>query len=230
MSRPSTPRGRQHLLREGNSSNSSTESPGQPTPRTSRLCRSPSQARLRIRGFGDSEEVVIDGETPLEAPPSPSGDEARRLSLVGEDVEQEESGDTSAEPRLALTGSLGGLQLFEHHAMRTEPSSFKPGEGKALESIRGKISSMMPGAERDPDGYVEDEGDDDEDEEGNDDEDEDEDEAEDDEGHDERAVEVLRDFTPSLIPEPSRASREENEWIGAMMESRETWLAQRFLK
>ena len=181
-SQPGTPHGRAvpgHVDAEGNGTFS----------RKGRrlMSRSPSRARMTIRGFGfDSEVVEVEDEASASAVGLGVSDEARRLSLVGE----EEEHDRDRERRVRR------ISVASERPDIPPPSVDSPSSSDA---------------------------DDDEEESSTDDDDDDDDD-------DNPAL--LEDLLlgETLIVEPSRASRLENEWIASMVEGRDPWLVKKLFR
>jgi hypothetical protein len=170
--------------------------------------RSPSVARLRVTGFGDDEEVYLEGRSQPDKTDDgllkvfgsqdsrrkgllATHDEMRRLSLVGEEN----------------VGAVAGGKLVRQTSNRApadeqgEDSADRTGEEKKADdrSVEG--------------------------------------EDQDEDSEDDELLQYDIDFEPwesrpiaTIISEPSRASGDENEWIAAMVEGREAWLAERLYK
>ncbi|CEH12215.1 Uncharacterized conserved protein [Ceraceosorus bombacis] len=227
-SRPNTPRGRalsirqEHLHSDAFTPNSSS-SLGNVDNATRIASRSPSRARMRITGFGQDEEVQIDdsggsqeagasmqksggkGDGPLQVPfqyLNRAGDEARRLSLVGEEastrdspaLERNNGGCSTVEPSVATSreqlDSVAPDQGTSRHEGDHDRSS--PRGSEANDSLESEVSESQYSLDLEQ-------------------------------------WEI--DPMPSIIPEPGRASAEENEWIESMLNrQQEEWIVEWFRK
>ncbi|PWN39446.1 hypothetical protein IE81DRAFT_326548 [Ceraceosorus guamensis] len=229
-SRPNTPRGRalsirqEHLHSDAFTPNSSS-SLGNVDNATRVASRSPSRARMRITGFGQDEEVQIDdaagsqetgasmqksggngkGGGPLQVPfqyLNRAGDEARRLSLVGE--------ESSTRGSPALERNIGGSLTVEPSVAtsREQLDSLAPDQGASRHEEDYDRSSPR-GSEAN-------------------------DSLESEESESQHSLDFEQwesDPMPSIIPEPGRASAEENEWIESMLNrQQEEWIVEWFRK
>lgn len=195
--------------------------------------RNPSRARMRVKGFGDQEEVWVDGEVvkaeddePVAyLPPNQKSDEpaaaaegatqspqklmaglegieeSRRLSLVGEE-------DADA----ATASSSLDRQPRKNDDTRGEASqTSRPAGAPATSQQHAHFAQDEP-ADSSPSST------------------EDEEEADFDDDDEDGEAEPSYDFAPSLICEPSRASREENVWIAAMLSTKDDATSQSFFR
>lgn len=175
--------------------------PGHQAARLDRRSRSPSQARLRVTGFGEDEEVYFETGSAqgaqVEGARVPAAEEMRHLSLVGEEKEPTGSSPSStagtagkvehapAEPYL-------GLDVAGH-------ASAKPSHAQGEDEARWAHSD----AESDDEDRLD----------------------------DEIVVEPWESNpVETIIADPIRASGDENEWIATMVEDRDPWLSERLYK
>ncbi|PWN20576.1 hypothetical protein BCV69DRAFT_282785 [Microstroma glucosiphilum] len=185
-----------------------------------RLSRSPSRARMRVRGFGDQEEVWIDGEEVKvedeeEVGLVPAAEEARRLSNVGEEESEVQAAAAAAQaspslgtdPDTPQVRETAGLHNSVHESVRSKHATFDLHPGLSDRGGRRGTSFSSDGS-----------ADDDDDSDG------DSDLSQNpylNQNFEEEFPEPSYDFTPSLISVPNRASREESAWIHAMLEGKD---------
>lgn len=220
-SRPNTPRGRALSIRREQSqadafAPASTSSLSKTDFGRHLASRSPSRARMRITGFGQDEEVLIDKSdgsphAAIEGQPSeqravesqePSlhvsraGDEARRLSLVGEEESADAARCSASSGRSPAAPSSSSAPFREQ-----EVASLASADGLEHQSAQALELEASSG-----DGASD----------------------------SEDSLEIAQwELVPmdSIIPEPGRASAEENEWIESMLgREQEEWVVEWFRK
>lgn len=197
--------------------------------RRGRKSRSPSRARMRIKGFGEGEEITVDEEElegstakldqgeeetarnaggTSEISLSPGEERKRAHSLVDEVIPEglgltlesaSEAHPTSEGQEVALDESEPQVQDTQAEARASLLEQVQENEDPFDE-----ISDFSSSSSNESD--------------------------EDDFDDEELEDEMNWDFEPSLISEPSRADRDESEWIVAMLDGKEEWLTQRFLR
>lgn len=179
--------------------------------RRGRKSRSPSRARMRVKGFGQDEEVIVDDV-----------DDVSKETLAREEIKKERSTSTSTTGERIHQGL--GLTLDPTLNQQTAAQVVDQSSSSSKEALQGAIDTEVDLVDDEDDTFEisdfslsEDEIDDDDDF-------EDEDLEAMDQGTE------SWDFEPSLISEPSRADREESEWIVAMLDGKEEWITQRFLR
>lgn len=165
--------------------------------RNNRRSRSPSRARLRVTGFGEDEEVYMEEQQ------EHAGD--RDKSALGntgpEDRMAKLMGDDMR--RLSLVGEE---QETELNGVEATNMSAAKGQGIDVHDTNAPLSDN---GDDEADSDVDDE---------------------DEEMYLHYDIEIEPWETQpmaSIITEPSRATGDENEWIAAMVEGRETWLVER---
>lgn len=197
---------RQGGRRRGNSVSSSNASGPVRAPLNppTRQKRSPSAARMQVRGFGnDEEKVFIDGEevtagytSPSQQFDSPAQDhevvsepveEGRRLSLVGEEELEPKANTFEATGDAALQGvaDLHPDLSDEEHEDDDDGGQSSQDDGVKDDAAASSFSSSA---------------------------------SDSDSGSDASDTSPYLDLTPSLIPDPSRATSIENVWIAAMID------------
>ncbi|CAO1616327.1 unnamed protein product [Sympodiomycopsis kandeliae] len=216
-----------------------------------RVSRSPSIARMRVRGFGQQEEVWIDGEevksndtTTLKTAPTNAPDSTVSTSETDQPLEESsENVGQSDSPGLGLTVPQEyptegrRLSLVDEEALgesstdvRNEKNQHEPFR-VATNEPSDVQSDVPPEATAAPSELQHAMSDVEADLSESDDESlspSSHSESEFDESEDESGP--AQDFTPSLIAEPSRASHEENAWIAAMVATKEESTSQGFFR
>lgn len=169
--------------------------------RIDRRKRSPSQARLRVTGFGEDEEVYMDESKKVED-----------LSAIkGGELDEHEDGEIGIEvERRSRTRSKGGQD--ERHSLKEEVRRLSlVGEEKDVDQEKdADLTAKMATS-------TSDEMDDSEDDELY-------------LTYDIEFESWETQPIASIIAEPSRASGDENEWIAAMVEGKEAWEAEKMYK
>lgn len=169
-----------------------------------RISRSPSKARMRIRGFGEQEEVWIDGEEVLSSAANGGGVDGD-VGVLHDDEEVQEG------RRLSLVGEEATGDAREEETRDGDDDGDAGSADPVTVSIDNEVAPQSPMVSSDSDGTSS--ADTDEDDMDNDNE-----------------TEPIYDGFSSLISEPSRASPEENAWIAAMVAEKDEAVALGFFQ